>query len=353
MSASRFLLTVLVVGSVCTAAAPRALAARELAGEEEVAAAAAMASRHEKWMAEHGRTYKDEAEKARRLEIFRANAEFIDSFNAAGKHSHRLATNRFADLTDEEFRAARTGFRPRPAPAAAGSGGGGRFRYENFSLADAAQSVDWRAMGAVTGVKDQGECGCCWAFSAVAAVEGLNKIRTGRLVSLSEQELVDCDVNGEDQGCEGGLMDDAFQFIQRRGGLASESGYPYQGEDGSCRSSAASARAASIRGHEDVPRNNEAALAAAVANQPVSVAINGEDYAFRFYDSGVLGGECGTDLNHAITAVGYGTAADGSRYWLMKNSWGASWGEGGYVRIRRGVRGQGVCGLAKLPSYPV
>jgi len=90
-----------------------------------------------------------------------------------------------------------------------------------------------------------------------------------------------------------------------------------------------------------------------VANQPVSVAINGEDYAFRFYDSGVLGGECGTDLNHAITAVGYGTAADGSRYWLMKNSWGASWGEGGYVRIRRGVRGEGVCGLAKLPSYPV
>lgn len=350
MSASRFLLAVLVVGSVLCTAAPRALAARELAGEDASAVSAGMASRHEKWMAEHGRTYKDEAEKARRLRIFRANAEFIDSFNAAGKHSHRLATNRFADLTDDEFRAARTGYRPRTA--AVGSGGG-RFRYENFSLVDAAQSVDWRAMGAVTGVKDQGECGCCWAFSAVAAVEGLNKIRTGRLVSLSEQELVDCDVNGEDQGCEGGLMDDAFQFIVRRGGLASESGYPYQGEDGYCRSSAAAARAASIRGHEDVPRNNEAALAAAVANQPVSVAINGEDYAFRFYGSGVLGGACGTDLNHAITAVGYGTAADGSKYWLMKNSWGASWGEGGYVRIRRGVRGEGVCGLAKLASYPV
>lgn len=156
MSASRFLLAVLVVGSVlCTAAAPRALAAaaRELAGDDE--AAAAMASRHEKWMAEHGRAYKDEAEKARRLEVFRANAELIDSFNAAGTHSHRLATNRFADLTVEEFRAARTGLRPRPAPSA----GAGRFRYENFSLADAAQSVDWRAMGAVTGVKDQGACG--------------------------------------------------------------------------------------------------------------------------------------------------------------------------------------------------
>lgn len=165
MLASRFIVLTAVL-AVCTGtAAPRALAARELllAGEEEEAA---MVSRHERWMAEHGRAYKDEAEKARRLEIFRANARRIDSFNAAGKHSHRLATNRFADLTDEEFRGARTGYRPRPAPAA--GSGGGRFRYENFSLADAgaaAQSVDWRAMGAVTGVKDQGECGtkraCC------------------------------------------------------------------------------------------------------------------------------------------------------------------------------------------------
>jgi len=344
---SRLILAaVLVVATT----APRALAARELAAGEDDAAA--MALRHEAWMAEHGRAYTDEAEKARRLEIFRANARMIDAFNAAGTHGHRLATNRFADLTDEEFRAARTGYR-RPAPAAGSRAG--RFRYENVSLADAPASVDWRAMGAVTGVKDQGDCGCCWAFSAVAAVEGLNKIRTGRLVSLSEQELVDCDVYGEDQGCEGGLMDDAFQFIARRGGLASESGYPYDGEDGSCRSSgAAAARAASIRGHEDVPRNNEAALAAAVAHQPVSVAINGADPAFRFYAGGVLGGgDCDTELNHAVTAVGYGTAGDGTRYWVMKNSWGASWGEGGYVRLRRGVRGEGVCGLAKLPSYPV
>ncbi|XP_062213253.1 senescence-specific cysteine protease SAG39-like [Phragmites australis] len=348
MSASLLILAVLIVSSVCTA--PRALAARELAGED-AAADATMAVRHEKWMAEHGRTYKDETEKARRLEIFRANARLIDSFNAAGAHSHRLATNRFADLTDDEFRAARTGYR-RPQTVAGARGG--RFRYENFSLADAPRSIDWRKKGAVTGVKDQGSCGCCWAFSAVAAVEGLTKIRTGRLVSLSEQELVDCDVYGDDQGCDGGFMDNAFDFIERRGGLASESGYPYRGEDGSCRSDAADAGAASIRGHEDVPANNEAALVAAVAHQPVSVAINGADHVFKFYDGGVLGGDgCDTELNHAITAVGYGTASDGTRYWVMKNSWGKSWGEGGYVRIRRGVRGEGVCGLAKMPSYPV
>jgi cathepsin L len=327
-------------------AAPRVIAARELPAALDTA----MVSRHEKWMAEHGRTYADEDEKARRLDVFRANAKLIDSFNAAGENSHRLATNRFADLTDEEFRAARTGLQ-RPSAAVAGAGSGG-FRYENFSLADAAGSVDWRAAGAVTGVKDQGSCGCCWAFSAVAAVEGLTKIRTGRLVSLSEQELVDCDVNGVDEGCEGGLMDNAFQYMARHGGLASESSYPYRATDGSCRRPGSAA--ASIRGYEDVPENNEAALAAAVAHQPVSVGINGGDYVFRFYDSGVLGGSgCGTDLNHAITAVGYGTASDGSKYWLMKNSWGASWGEGGYIRIRRGVRGEGVCGLAKLASYPV
>ncbi|VAI36836.1 unnamed protein product [Triticum turgidum subsp. durum] len=349
MSLPTFIFALLVVS--CAVAAPRALAVRELAGNDAIAVEAAMVSRHEKWMAEHGRTYADEEEKARRLEVFRANAKFIDSFNAAEESSHRLATNRFADLTVEEFRAARTGLQ-RPAAAVAGAGrGAGGFRYENFSLADAAGSMDWRAMGAVTGVKDQGSCGCCWAFSAVAAVEGLTKIRTGRLMSLSEQQLVDCDVNGDDEGCAGGLMDNAFEYMVRRGGLTTESSYPYRGTDGSCRRSAS---AASIRGYEDVPANNEAALMAAVAHQPVSVAINGGDSVFRFYDSGVLGGSgCGTELNHAITAVGYGTAGDGTKYWIMKNSWGGSWGEGGYVRIRRGVRGEGVCGLAQLASYPV
>lgn len=348
MSLSTFILALLVVSSAL--GAPRVLAARELAGDEPVTIDAAMVSRHEKWMRKHGRTYADEEEKAQRLEIFRANAMLIDSFNTAEESSHRLATNRFADLTNEEFRAARTGLQPPPAAVAGAGSGAGGFRYENFSLSDAAESVDWRAKGAVTGVKDQGSCGCCWAFSAVAAVEGLTKIRTGRLVSLSEQQLVDCDVDGDDQGCDGGLMDNAFDYIANGGGLSTESSYPYRGTDGSCRRSAS---AASIQGYEDVPANNEAALMAAVAHQPVSVAINGGDDVFRFYDSGVLGGSgCGTELDHAITAVGYGTTSDGGKYWIMKNSWGASWGEKGYVRIRRGVRGEGVCGLAKLASYP-
>ena len=156
MSPSTIILAVLAVS--ISGGALHVLAARELAGDAAaVAIDAAMVSRHVKWMAEHGRTYADEDEKARRLEVFRGNAKLIDSFNAAEENSHRLATNRFADLTDEEFRAARTGLQ-RPPAAVSGAGSGG-FRYENFSLADAAGSVDWRAMGAVTGVKDQGSCG--------------------------------------------------------------------------------------------------------------------------------------------------------------------------------------------------
>lgn len=157
MSLSTLILALLAMSSAV--AAPRALAARQLAGDEAITVEAAMVSRHEKWMAEHGRTYANEEEKARRLEVFRANAKLIDSFNSAEDSTHRLATNRFADLTDEEFRAARTGLRRPPAAAAGAGSGAGRFRYENFSLADAAGSMDWRAMGAVTGVKDQGSCG--------------------------------------------------------------------------------------------------------------------------------------------------------------------------------------------------
>uniref|UniRef100_A0A0E0KN60 Peptidase C1A papain C-terminal domain-containing protein n=1 Tax=Oryza punctata TaxID=4537 RepID=A0A0E0KN60_ORYPU len=321
-----------------------ALAARELVD------AAAMAHRHERWMAKHGRAYADDAEKARRLEVFRDNVAFIESVNAAvNQHKFWLEENQFADLTNAEFRATRTGFKPSSrsnrAPTA--------FRYANVSAGDLPASVDWRSKGAVNPVKDQGDCGCCWAFSAVAAMEGAVKLTTGKLVSLSEQELVSCDVKGEDQGCEGGLMDDAFEFIIKNGGLAAESDYPYTASDDKC--ATAGAAAATIKGYEDVPANDEAALLKAVANQPVSVAIDGGDRHFQFYKGGVLSGAdgCATELDHAITAVGYGVASDGTKYWLMKNSWGTSWGEDGYVRMERDVDNKkGVCGLAMMASYP-
>lgn len=195
--------------------------------------------------------------------------------------------------------------------------------------------------------------GCCWAFSAVAAMEGITQLKTGKLVSLSEQELVDCDTSGQDQGCEGGLMDDAFDFILNNKGLTTESNYPYKGVDGTCNSNEESNHAAAITGHEDVPANSESALLKAVASQPISVAIDASGSDFQFYSSGVFTGECGTELDHGVTAVGYGASADGTKYWLVKNSWGTGWGQEGYIMMQRDVDAQeGLCGIAMMASYP-
>ncbi|CAN6275278.1 unnamed protein product [Urochloa humidicola] len=317
------------------------LAARELSEDS------AMVARHEQWMAQYSRFYKDNAEKAQRFEVFKANVKFIESFNAVGNRKFWLGVNQFADLTNDEFRATKTnkGFNPNTVNVPT------RFRYENVSIDTLPASMDWRTKGAVTPIKDQGQCGCCWAFSAVAAMEGIIKISTGKLISLSEQELVDCDVHGEDQGCNGGEMDDAFEFIIKNGGLTTESNYPYTAQDGQCKAGLNSA--ATIKGYEDVPANDEAALMKAVANQPVSVAVDGGDMTFQFYAGGVMTGSCGTDLDHGIAAIGYGKASDGTKYWLMKNSWGTTWGENGFLRMEKDISDKkGMCGLALQPSYP-
>ncbi|KAB8117169.1 hypothetical protein EE612_058850 [Oryza sativa] len=318
-------------------------AARELGGD------AAMAARHERWMAQHGRVYKDAAEKARRLEVFKANVAFIESFNAGGKNRYWLGVNQFADLTSEEFKATMTNNKGFSTPNGARVSTG--FKYENVSADALPASVDWRTKGAVTPIKDQGQCGCCWAFSAVAAMEGIVKLSTGKLISLSEQELVDCDVDGNDHGCEGGEMDGAFQFILSNGGLTAEANYPYTAEDGQCKTTAAASVAASIRGYEDVPANDEPSLMKAVAGQPVSVAVDASK--FQFYGGGVMAGECGTSLDHGVTVIGYGAASDGTKYWLVKNSWGTTWGEAGYLRMEKDIDDKrGMCGLAMQPSYP-
>lgn len=184
-------------------------------------------------------------------------------------------------------------------------------------------------------------------------MEGINQLTRRKLISLSEQELVDCDVSGENQGCGGGLMDEAFKFIEQNNGLTTETNYPYKGTDDTCNKNKAANHAAKITGYEDVPANSESALLKAVANQPISVAIDASGSDFQFYSSGVFTGTCGTQLDHGVTAVGYGTAADGTKYWLVKNSWGTGWGEAGYIRMQRDIDAQeGLCGIAMMASYP-
>ncbi|GMP31405.1 hypothetical protein CsSME_00005632 [Camellia sinensis var. sinensis] len=306
---------------------------------------------YEEWLAKHGKAYNSLGEKDKRFEIFKDNLKFVDEHNSENR-TYKVGMNRFADLTNEEYRSRYLGTRTDAKRRFVKSKVGLSRRYVVRGDEELPESVDWRTKGAVAPIKDQGDCGSCWAFSTVAAVEGLNKIKTGELIELSEQELVDCD-RAYDAGCHGGLMDYAFQFIIENGGIDSESDYPYLGVDGQC-DPTRNAKVVSIDDYEDVPPFDELALKNAVAHQPVSVAIEASGRALQLYLSGIFTGECGMALDHGVAVVGYGKE-NGVDYWIVRNSWGASWGESGYIRMERNVVATytGKCGIAMQASYPI
>lgn len=234
------------------------------------------------------------------------------------------------------------------------------FEQASNNLTVLPTSIDWTVKGAVTPVKDQGQCGSCWSFSTTGALEGAYAIKYSSLVSFSEQQLVDCDLGVRlNHGCNGGLMDSAFSWIGSNGGLCTESDYPYFSgttkTNGVCQTTCKSVSGSKVAKYVDVTPNSDTAMMTAVAQQPVSIAIEADQSSFQLYKSGVFTGTCGTNLDHGVLVVGYGSD-NGVDYYKVKNSWSSSWGEGGYIRLGRGSqynKGAGQCGMLMQGSYPV
>ena len=307
----------------------------------------------------HKKTYHNEHEENLRFEIFRDNKHKIARHNQRfqnGEVTYAVDVNKYADLLPREFAERMNGFNrstenSSKLRANRVEKGVSFIAPANVKLPE---SVDWRKQGAVTPIKDQGHCGSCWSFSSTGALEGQHFRATGKLVSLSEQNLVDCSASYGNNGCNGGLMDQAFQYIKDNGGIDTEKTYPYEGIDDKCRYKAKNS-GATDKGFVDIPTGDEAKLAAALATiGPVSVAIDASQESFQFYSKGVYFDEnCSSEqLDHGVLAVGFGTdAATGQDYWLVKNSWGTTWGDQGYIKMARNKENH--CGIATAASYPL
>jgi len=299
------------------------------------------------WKAQFGKSYAHADEEAYRYGIFQSAMAMIEAHNAK-ELPWKMGMNRFTDLTPAEFVTMYGGGGRIPksvhiTPAAPGL----------LSDDDLPSSVDWTSQGVVTPVKNQGQCGSCWTFSTTGAVESINAINGNDLVSLSEQQLVDCSTSAPNQGCDGGNVAEAFDYIVTYGGLCTEDSYPYTAQNGTCQSCTP---VVDIASHTYVTQNSDMAMAGAVAKQPVSIAVNADPDAFMYYQSGVMNSACGTSTDHAVLTVGYGVDSDSSLpYWKIKNSWGSDWGESGYIRLWRDASvngGQGQCGMYTYALFP-
>jgi cathepsin L len=304
----------------------------------------------ELWKRTNGRDYATDKEEIHRHTIWEANKQYVDAHNQnADKWGYTLATNQFADLENSEFVALYNGYRQVPRDNTT------RY-YQAPAGFVAPTSMDWRKDGAVTPVKNQAQCGSCWAFSTTGSIEGQHFLKTKQLVSLSEQQLVDCSEKYGNHGCQGGLMDNAFKYIKANGGIDTEASYSYTAHNGkTCKFSTANI-GATLTGFTDIKHGDiDGLLAAATTVGPISVAMDASHMSFQLYHSGVYDPFLcsSTKLDHGVLVVGFGAESgifSNKDYWLVKNSWGPGWGDQGYFKI---VRKGNKCGIATDASYPL
>eukprot|EP01111_Echinosteliopsis_oligospora_P004883 TRINITY_DN179_c0_g1_i1.p1 TRINITY_DN179_c0_g1~~TRINITY_DN179_c0_g1_i1.p1 ORF type:complete len:325 (-),score=71.80 TRINITY_DN179_c0_g1_i1:80-1054(-) len=293
------------------------------------------------WMQSNSKSYAAEEFRGR-YSVFKQNMDFVQQWNANPENTHTVGLNALADLSNEEYKKMLLGTR---------FDGTARLAAAKPSAPQAnPTSVNWVTKGAVTPIKNQGQCGSCWSFSTTGSTEGAHFLKTGNLVSLSEQNLMDCSGSYGNNGCNGGLMDDAFKYIIANKGIDTEASYPYTAQDGTCHYKAANS-GATLSTYTDVNSGDESALETAAVKQPVSVAIDASHTSFQLYTSGVYNEKaCSTtQLDHGVLVAGYGTSGS-TPYWLVKNSWGTSWGQAGYIWMSKNKSNQ--CGIATMASYP-
>ena len=290
-----------------------------------------------KHVAEHNLSYATVEEFNARKEIYAAKDALIAEINADPANTFTVGHNQFSTWTDSEYKRI-LGYKP--------------WSQNVIEVEDGvptADSVNWVTAGAVTGVKNQGSCGSCWSFSSTGAMEGAWFIKSGNLLSLSEQELVDCDHLGSN-GCNGGSMEGAFEWYKSNK-TELESDYGYTAKNGTCKETSYTGQFNST-GYKTVTANSSSALMASIQTGPTSVAIEADKRTFQSYTSGILNSSlCGTSLDHGVLAVGYGTE-NGQAYYLVKNSWGTSWGDNGYVKIANNGDGAGICGIQMAAVRP-
>lgn len=298
------------------------------------------------WVLQNQKVYMNAMEEMERRNIWEDSVKFVTIHNleySLGLHTYEVGMNHLADMTSEEVVATMTGFR---APEVAELNSTGELAKWDVNLPS---SIDWRKKGCVTNVKSQGRCGSCWAFSVTGSLECQMKLKTGKLQSLSEQELVDCSRSYGTHGCRGGWMELAFEYVINYG-LALESSYPYRGKEGTCHFAGT---AAQCRSYKILPSGDELFLQQVVGIVgPVSVAIDSSQKSFHMYKRGVYyDRNCSSSkLDHAVLAAGYGTE-NGKAYWLLKNSWGPGWGDKGYIKMARNRDNH--CGIAEHCVYPL